>query len=69
MDESDVDRCGSVAGDRRPEPGERCTCGRLAVTVFVGSDGHETPWCGLSDVAPAEPAPGCPDPAPLGDPD
>jgi len=44
-----------VTGDRRPEPGERCRCGRAAVAVFIGSDGHETPWCGRSDVPPAEP--------------
>ncbi len=30
-------------------PGERCTCGRQAVQVFVHDDGRETGYCGLPD--------------------
>ncbi|MGH9062567.1 MAG: hypothetical protein ACRDZQ_15065 [Acidimicrobiales bacterium] len=37
-----------MEGERRAEPGERCTCGRRAMTVFV-TDAGEVGWCGLSD--------------------
>ncbi|MFJ4653919.1 hypothetical protein ACIP5Y_21860 [Nocardia sp. NPDC088792] len=33
---------------RRALPGERCTCGRQAVEVFI-SDHGETGYCGLAD--------------------
>jgi hypothetical protein len=37
-------------GARRPAaPGERCTCGRQAVIVFVTDAWGEVGWCGLSD--------------------
>ena len=29
--------------------GERCTCGRLAVIVFVTDEWGEVGWCGSSD--------------------
>ena len=35
--------------ERRAERGERCTCGRQAVTVFLHPDGRETGYCGLPD--------------------
>jgi len=43
----------ATSTERRAEPGEVCTCGRPAVTVYVSPDGTETGYCG----APA-PAPG-----------
>jgi hypothetical protein len=33
---------------RRAEPGERCTCGRQAVTVYITERGAFG-YCGLSD--------------------
>ena len=35
--------------ERAAQPGERCTCGRQAVTVFVRDDGSEIGYCGLPD--------------------
>lgn len=34
---------------RAARPGERCTCGRQAVTVFARDDGSEVGYCGLPD--------------------
>ena len=35
---------------RRPaEPGERCNCGRQAVTVLFTEDFGEVGWCGQTD--------------------
>jgi hypothetical protein len=38
-----------VTGERRPEPGETCSCGRPAVVVYLAH--REIPYCGLPDVA------------------
>jgi hypothetical protein len=35
--------------ERPAQPGERCTCGRQAVTVFVREDGSEVGYCGRPD--------------------
>jgi hypothetical protein len=35
--------------ERRAHPGEVCTCGRQAVSVFVHEDGREAGYCGLPD--------------------
>ena len=46
--------------DERPaEPGELCTCGRQAVTVFLTEKWGEVGWCGLSDGGRGGPKP-CP---------
>jgi hypothetical protein len=34
---------------RAAQPGELCTCGRQAVTVFARDDGTEVGYCGLPD--------------------
>jgi len=36
-------------GQRPALPGERCTCGRPAVLVILGSQFGPTGWCGRSD--------------------
>jgi hypothetical protein len=36
-------------GGRKAESGERCTCGRQAVTVYPTEDFGEVGWCGRSD--------------------
>lgn len=38
-----------MSGQRAAQPGERCTCGRQAVTVFAREDGTEFGYCGLPD--------------------
>lgn len=38
-----------TAAERRAEEGERCTCGRQAVTVFSTERFGEVGWCGASD--------------------
>jgi len=35
--------------ERRAEPGERCTCGRPAVVVFLGGPGDPCGYCGIAD--------------------
>lgn len=35
--------------ERPAEPGELCTCGRQAITVFLGSDHGPTGYCGRAD--------------------
>lgn len=35
--------------ERRAERGELCTCGQLAVVVFVTERFGETGWCGAND--------------------
>ncbi len=37
-----------MTGQRRPEPGETCRCGRPAVVVYLTGHG-EVPWCGIAD--------------------
>ena len=34
---------------RPAQPGEVCTCGRLAVVVFLTERWGATGWCGVSD--------------------
>jgi hypothetical protein len=48
-------------GERRAEPGEVCTCGRPAVTVFVGTRLGETGYCGRPDGGEPGPCPFCGD--------
>jgi len=36
-----------VVDERPASPGEMCACGKPAVTIFVISDGSETPYCGV----------------------
>ncbi|MDG4784380.1 hypothetical protein O7626_41075 [Micromonospora sp. WMMD1102] len=38
-------------GERPAEPGEVCTCGRPATTVFLGSQFGDTGWCGMPQSA------------------
>ncbi|MFL6144774.1 MAG: hypothetical protein ACJ72N_23285 [Labedaea sp.] len=38
-----------MTAQRAALPGERCTCGRQAVTVFVRDTGAEVGYCGLPD--------------------
>jgi len=38
-----------MKGQRPAEAGEVCTCGRPAVTVFVGGQYGDTGYCGLPD--------------------
>lgn len=38
-----------MSSERRAEEGERCTCGRPAVTVFLTERFGEVGWCGVSD--------------------
>lgn len=38
-----------MSGQRAAQPGERCTCGRQAVTVYAREDGIEFGYCGLPD--------------------
>ena len=38
-----------VTSQRAAEPGEVCTCGRQAVTVFSWADRTPVGWCGRSD--------------------
>lgn len=38
-----------MSSERPAEPGERCTCGRQAVTVFITENFGDTGWCGISD--------------------
>jgi hypothetical protein len=35
--------------ERPAEPGERCTCGRQAVVVYLGSSFGPTGYCGIAD--------------------
>lgn len=35
--------------ERRAEPGELCTCGRPAITVYLSDEWGETGYCGVSD--------------------
>ena len=35
--------------ERPPEPGERCTCGRPAVVVYLSSVFAPTGYCGIPD--------------------
>jgi hypothetical protein len=35
--------------ERAAQPGERCTCGRQAVTVFIRDNGAAIGYCGLPD--------------------
>ncbi len=44
---------------RQALPGERCTCGRPAVEVFIHGDGRETGYCGQSDGGRKGPCPWC----------
>lgn len=49
-----------TATERPAQPGQYCTCGRQAVTVFITEDFGETGWCGISDGgAQAGPCPFC----------
>ena len=49
-----------TATERTAQPGQYCTCGRRAVTVFITEDFGETGWCGVSDGgAQAGPCPFC----------
>lgn len=36
-------------GERPARPGEKCGCGRQAVTVYITNKGHEAPYCGIPD--------------------
>lgn len=59
VEASDVVRYGGST-ERPAEPGELCTCGRPAVIVFCRvDDGHETGYCGVSNVTPVSPCPFC----------
>jgi hypothetical protein len=61
-----------VMNSRRAVPGERCTCGRQAVTVFEfgradGVDGERAPigYCGIPDGGDrSQPCPFCGGPGP-----
>jgi hypothetical protein len=54
-----MQRDATALDDQRPaQPGEACTCGRPAVTVYLGGDHGETGWCG-QPVAAAGPCPWC----------
>jgi len=35
--------------ERDPRPGERCECGRPAVTVFITEKFGDVPYCGFPD--------------------
>jgi hypothetical protein len=35
------------AGERKPWPGEVCSCGRPAVVVFVTDEHGDVPYCGI----------------------
>jgi hypothetical protein len=37
------------ASERSAEPGERCTCGRQAIVVYLGSVFGPTGYCGIPD--------------------
>ena len=39
----------SQYGERPAAPGERCTCGRQAVVVYLGSVFGPTGYCGIAD--------------------
>jgi hypothetical protein len=39
----------STLTERRAEPGERCTCGRPAVTVYLTERYGEVGSCGVAD--------------------
>lgn len=42
--------------ERQPKPGELCTCGRPARTVFVLGHGRpDVGYCGIPDPRPQEP--------------
>jgi hypothetical protein len=41
----------ALATERPAAPGERCTCGRQAVVVYLGSVFGPTGYCGISDGA------------------
>jgi hypothetical protein len=46
--------------ERLAEPGERCTCGRQAIVVYLGSVFGPTGYCGIADGGDqAEPCPFC----------
>ncbi|GAB3901512.1 hypothetical protein GCM10029964_090420 [Kibdelosporangium lantanae] len=49
--------------ERAPRPGERCTCGRPAVVVYLTAD-RATAWCGQSGGPPITPCPFCGSPTP-----
>jgi hypothetical protein len=38
-----------MTGERAAQSGERCTCGRQTVSVFIRDDGSEVGYCGLPD--------------------
>jgi hypothetical protein len=38
-----------VLSERPAEPGERCTCGRQAIVVYLGSVFGPTGYCGIPD--------------------
>ena len=46
---------------RRAQPGELCTCGRQAITVFVTEKWGETGYCGRTDGGRSGPCPFCGD--------
>lgn len=39
----------SPTQERPARPGERCTCGRPAVVVYLTEDFGEVPYCGIAD--------------------
>jgi hypothetical protein len=46
--------------ERPAEPGELCTCGRPAITVYLAGKFGPTGWCGQADGGnQAEPCPFC----------
>lgn len=45
--------------ERAPEPGELCSCGRQAVTVYLTEKFGPVGYCGISN---ASPLPGYPKP-------
>jgi hypothetical protein len=40
---------GEHLSQRPAQPGERCTCGRQAIVVYLGGAFGPTGWCGRSD--------------------
>lgn len=42
-------------GQRPAQPGEQCSCGRSASTVYLTESHGEVPWCGLNDGGPTRP--------------
>lgn len=41
--------CPSAPTERPAQPGELCTCGRQAITVFISAAHGEVGYCGLPD--------------------